>query len=91
MVEFAETLVKAKGLLAERPLRTTLAQSEIDRIAEFHFATVLVGDEEFTGEGAEADEDLARAIAGQLDEAGIEYDMPAPWTLFLRGGSGRLG
>jgi integrase len=39
---------------------------------------VLGGDEEFTAEDAKADEDLARAIAGQLDEAGIEYDMPAP-------------
>jgi hypothetical protein len=72
MVGFAKVLQEAAGLLAERPLRTALAQSEIDRIAEFHFATVLAGDEEFTAEGAEADEDLARAIAGQLDEAGID-------------------
>jgi integrase len=72
MVEFTKVLQEAQGLLAERPLRTTLAQSEIDRIAEFHFASVLAGDEQFTAEDAEADENLARAVAGQLDEAGID-------------------
>src|SRR5215470_1672187 len=32
---FQETLRQAEALLTERPLRTALAQSEIDRIAEF--------------------------------------------------------
>jgi hypothetical protein len=34
------------------PPRTSLPQSEIDRIAEFHYASVLAGDEEFTAEGS---------------------------------------
>jgi hypothetical protein len=34
MAEFAETLQKAEGLLAERPLRTTLTQQEVDRLAD---------------------------------------------------------
>jgi hypothetical protein len=29
---------EAEGLLAQRSRRTTLAQAEIDRIAEFHYA-----------------------------------------------------
>jgi hypothetical protein len=76
---FHETLRQAEALLAERPLRTSLAQSEIDRIAEFYYASMLAVDEEFVSEGAAADEDLARSIAHQLDQAGIEYNMPAPF------------
>jgi hypothetical protein len=76
---FHETLRQAEAALAERPRRTALAQSEIDRIAEFHYASVLAGDEEFTTEDAQADEDFARSVAAQFDEAGIEYAMPAPF------------
>jgi len=57
-----------------------LAQSEIDRVAEFHYASVLAGDEEFTTEGAQADKDFARFVAAQFDEAGIEYKMPVALT-----------
>jgi hypothetical protein len=80
LVEFGKILDEAEALLAERPLRTSLAQSEIDRIAEFHYASVLAGDEEFTSESAQADEDFVRSVARQFDEAGIEYDMPPQWT-----------
>jgi hypothetical protein len=62
----------------ERPLRASLAQSEIHRIAEFHYASVLAGDEEFTREGGKEDEDLVPSIARQLTEAGVEYTMPFP-------------
>jgi hypothetical protein len=65
--------------LIERPVRSALAQSEIDRIAEFHYASVLAGDEEFTTEAVQADKDFGRSIAAQFDEAGIAYDMPAPF------------
>jgi len=78
LVDFRKTLDEAEALLEERPLRTSLAQSEIDRIAEFHYASVLAGDEEYTVEGAQADEDFVRSIADQLSQTGIEYDMPAP-------------
>jgi hypothetical protein len=78
LVEFDKTLQEAQGLLAERPLRTTLAQSEIDRIAEFHYAEVLAADEAFTTEGAADDEALVRSIAERLTEAGVRYDMPVP-------------
>src|SRR5262249_16686284 len=79
MGEFAKVLREAEGLLVERPLRTSLAQSEIDRIAEFHYVSLLTGDDEFSTEGAEAEEDFARSIAAQFDEGGIEYETPAPF------------
>ena len=83
LADFSKTLDQAEALLVERPLRTSLAQSEIERIAEFHYASMLAGDEEFTTEGATADEDLARSVAAQLTEAGIDpMDMmmtPVPF------------
>jgi integrase len=78
MVEFAKTLTEAAGLLAERPLRTTLSQAEIDRLAEWHYANVLASDEAFTVDGVADDEALVRSVAAQLTEAGVDFDMPAP-------------
>jgi hypothetical protein len=78
LADFNKTLDQAEALLVELPLRTSLAKSEIDRIAEFYYASVLAGDEEFTSEGGKADEDLARSVARQLTEAGIEYTMAFP-------------
>lgn len=78
MAEFAKTLTEAKGLFPERPLRTTLTQREIDRLAEWHYANVLAADEAFTTEGATEDEALVRSIAEHLTEAGIEHDIPYP-------------
>jgi hypothetical protein len=49
LTQFSETLRKAEALVASevnRPLRTALAQSEIDRIAAFHFASKLAADDE---------------------------------------------
>jgi hypothetical protein len=43
LVAFRKILDEAEALLAERPLRTSLAPSEIDRIAEFYYASVLAG------------------------------------------------
>jgi hypothetical protein len=78
MAEFAETLQKAKGLHAERPLRTTLTQQEVDRLADWHYANVLAADEAFTTDGAAEDEALVRSMAAQLTEADVAYTMPTP-------------
>jgi integrase len=78
MAEFAETLAKAEGLLAERPLRTTLTDQEIARLADWHYGIVLSTDEAFTTEGAAKEEELVRGIAEQLTEGGIEYTAPIP-------------
>jgi len=74
---FHDTLAQAEAQLAERPIRTTLAQSEIDRIAEYHFASVLTSDDEMTREGS-GSEELARSIAAQLTDAGVSFTMPIP-------------
>jgi integrase len=75
---FSKTLAEAEAQLAERPLRTALAKAEIDRIADFHFASVLAGDDEATRE-ASKDEDFVRSIADQLDAAGVNYSMAVPF------------
>jgi integrase len=51
MVEFTKTLQAAADLLTERPLRTVLVQAEIERLANWHYAHVLDGDDEYTREG----------------------------------------
>jgi integrase len=83
LTQFNETLRKAEALMASEanlPLRTALAQSEIDRIAEFHFASKLAADDEATHDSA-GEEDFTRSIAKQLDDAGIEYDTPFPFDV----------
>jgi integrase len=77
LICFDRVLADAAALLKERPLRTTLAQSEIDRIAEYHFATMLADDEYERREGTGNDEVIA-SVARQLTEAGIEFEMPFP-------------
>jgi hypothetical protein len=49
LMGFDRLLADAAALMKQRPLRTTLAQAEIDRIAEYHFATTLSWDEEDAG------------------------------------------
>ena len=78
MAEFAKTLTEAEGLLAERPLRTTLTDQEIARLADWHYAIVLSTDEAFTAEGATEEEALVRSIAEQLTEADVDYTMRYP-------------
>jgi len=75
---FNNTLAQAEAQLAERPLRTSLAQAEIDRIAEFHLASVLAADDEATGE-ASSEEDFVRSIADQLTAGGVNHTMPMPF------------
>jgi len=74
---FNDTLAEAEAQLAERPLRTTLPQSEIDRIAECHFASVLASDDEMTRDGT-GTEELVRSIAKQLIDADVAFAMPIP-------------
>jgi hypothetical protein len=76
-IEFDRILERALELLAERPLRDTLSDAENKLIADWHYAEMLHIDDEETGEGTGRDEAM-RSIAKQLDEAGIEYDVPIP-------------
>jgi hypothetical protein len=77
LMGFDRVLAQAEELDKERPLRTSLAQAEIDRLAEYHFASALRYDDEERREGMGGD-DLVASIARQLTEAGIELEMPLP-------------
>jgi hypothetical protein len=46
LMEFDRILADAEALLVERPLRTSLEPHEIERIADYFFASELTGDEE---------------------------------------------
>jgi hypothetical protein len=75
LMEFDRTLAAAEALVAERPLRDTLAQAEIDRMAELHYANLLAGDDEERREGT-GSEPVFQSVARQLTDAGIELDTP---------------
>jgi integrase len=44
LIEFDKTLARAEGLLKERPIRASLTQIEIARMAEYYYATLLAND-----------------------------------------------
>ena len=77
LMDFDRKLDSAKKLLAERPIRDSLTEAEIKLIADHHYAEMLRADDEETREGTGRDE-LMRSIAKQLDDAGVEYNMPIP-------------
>ena len=72
LMEFDRILAKAEALNAERPLRTSLSEKEIERIAEYHFAAMLAEDEEMRREGT-GTEPLFQSVARQLSEAGVQF------------------
>ena len=69
LIEFDRILERAKELLADRPLRTSLNQSEIDRMADYYFATILSSDERMRQEGFDPD-----ALTTALIEKGFSPD-----------------
>jgi integrase len=77
LMAFDRVLAQAEELNKERPLRTSLAQAEIDRLAEYYFASALQHDDEERREGTGTDE-LVASVARQLTQAGIEFEMPLP-------------
>jgi hypothetical protein len=76
LMEFDRILSEAEALLVERPLRTSLQPREIERIADYFFASQLAGDEEDRREGGS--EQGFQDIARQLSEAGVDYQSPYP-------------
>ena len=69
LLEFDSILARAEGLLQEAPLQTHLSEREIDRMADYQFASMLEEDEEVRRDGT-GSEELFQAIARQLQEAG---------------------
>jgi hypothetical protein len=78
-IEFDRTLERAKDLLIERPVRDSLTEAEIKRIADYHYAEILHLDEEQTREGTGRDA-FMQSIASQLDAAGVQYTMGVPFS-----------
>jgi hypothetical protein len=72
LMEFDRILAKAETLTAERPMRTSLSEKEIERIAQYHYAAMLAEDDEMRREGTRS-EPVFQAVARQLADAGVEF------------------
>ena len=76
MMKFDRMLADAEALLAERPLRTELTETEIKQIADYFYAHELNADEEQRQYGSADDDALFASIGEQLVAAGIEFTSP---------------
>ena len=76
LMKFDRILAEAEASLVEMPLRSGLDDREIERIAAFFYASELAADEEQRQEGDREGVELSQAIARQLDEVGITYEIP---------------
>src|SRR5215469_2945487 len=87
-MEFDRILAQAAAQLKKCPLRTSLSDIEIKRIADFFYAHELTGDDEFRMDGR-GDDPMYAGIHEQLTEAGIEFDTRYdPKSLTLEPGRG---
>jgi integrase len=71
-MDFDRIIAKAEAHLKEWPLRTSLSDIEIKRIADFFYAHELAGDEELRIDGR-GDDPMYVSIHKQLTEDGIEF------------------
>jgi hypothetical protein len=72
---FDRELAEAEQLLAARPMRESLSATEIKRMAEIYYATMLDSDETTRREGT-GSEPLFQSIAAQLTAAGVGFKTP---------------
>jgi hypothetical protein len=72
-MEFDRIIAKAEAQLKERPVRTSLTDIEIKRIAEFLYAHELAADEELR-EDTRGSDPLFKHVHRQLTEAGVEFE-----------------
>ena len=70
LIEFDRTLARAAALLEDLPKRNNLSDAEIERIADYHYATILGEDEDVRRDGT-GSEELYQSLANQLAEAGV--------------------
>ena len=70
LIEFDRTLARAAALLDDLPKRNNLSDAEIERIADYHYATILGEDEDVRRDGT-GSEELYQSVAKQLAEAGV--------------------
>jgi integrase len=78
LADFGRIIGQAEALLKEQPTVTVLTDTQIKRMAESYYATMLADDEDERREGT-GSEPLFQSIAEQLTAAGIEYKTP--WTV----------
>ena len=76
MMRFDRILADAEALLAERPLRTELSETEIKQLADYFYAHELNADEEQRQEGSAADDALFASVREQLVAHGVEFTSP---------------
>jgi integrase len=72
---FDRVFGEAEQLLAVRPMRESLSATEIKRLAEIYYASMLDNDEAARREGT-GSEPLFQSIAAQLVAAGVEVKTP---------------
>jgi integrase len=77
LIEFDRTLERARGSLAERPLRTSLSPVEIKRMVEYHYAHKLASHDEYvrTAPEQEAEFRELEAEAGPWVEPVPEFGL----------------
>jgi integrase len=76
MMKFDRILADAEALLAERPLRTELSETEIKQLADYFYAHELNADEEQRQEGSASDDALFANLHEQLVADGVEFTSP---------------
>jgi hypothetical protein len=75
LTEFTRIIAEAEALLKEQPVVTTLTDTQIKRMAESYYATLLAEDEQERRDGT-GSEPVFQGIAKQLNAAGVEYETP---------------
>jgi len=70
LMGFDSVLARAAGLLLDAQLQAHLSEREIERMAQYQFASMLEEDEEVRRDGT-GSEDMFQAVNAQLQEAGI--------------------
>jgi integrase len=74
-MEFDRVFAQAEAQLKERPLRTSISDVEIKRIADYFYATEVAADEELRVDGRGDDPVLAK-VHRQLTDAGVQFTTP---------------
>jgi hypothetical protein len=72
LMKFDRIIAQAKGSTAKLPVLRELSDREIERIAAYHFATVLAEDEETRTEGT-GSEALYAEVHAQMTAAGTPF------------------
>jgi hypothetical protein len=75
VADFNRIIGQAEALQKEQPVVTALTDTQIKRMAESYYATMLADDEEERREGT-GSEPVFQRMAKQLDAAGVEYETP---------------